>query len=171
MSNKTFDEYDGFRSWVSLQDGDIMEFPFGENSPGWTVRVEDEEIVIESDFYKVQSCDPYGAPKIVGHCFPFAGKECSGVIKFGLESGEVSVVNRRRLTAEDELGDNEQLIEVIVGQPDRVEEPVAVVTDLDREEVAELSAGERLDLYQRVGDALEADAVRTLLKWVDGDLD
>jgi hypothetical protein len=61
----------------------------------------------------------------------FGGHQASGVIELGFDGEKPTVTNRRRLTGEDRLSDDKKIVEVIEAQPDRVEEPVAIVIRKD----------------------------------------
>ncbi len=55
---------------------------------------------------------------------PLGDKQVSGLVEIG-PLGEI--INRRRVTPGDKINENQKIIAVIVAQPDRAIEPVAVI--------------------------------------------
>jgi len=164
MSDAKFETAEGLLAWAGVQ-GNHGVMPI-EGSKGWDLHIRGGEkapVSIESDFYNIEARPPYGAFMIVGHCFSFGDHEVSGEIRFAFNDGKPVVENRRRITAKDSLGEGHKIIDVINVQPDRVEEPVAVViTEADEEQYSSLGADAWLDLLDGVRDGAEAEAVRTL---------
>ena len=116
-----FPSLKGLLEWAGHTEN---SFPL-PNGKGWTVILNENGMLITSDFYYVKGDpDGYGAPKIFGHLFPLGDKMVSGLVEVGT-SGEI--LNRRRVVADDQLDDNQRILEVVVTQPDRVIEPVAVI--------------------------------------------
>jgi len=87
---------------------------------------------------------------------------------FAIPSGKASapaVTNRRRVTEHDSLAENQSLLIVIQAQPDRVDEPVAVViNNNDEGHLKAMTSEAWLELFDGVRDALELLAVRELKK-------
>ena len=117
-----FPSLDGFLEWAGHNE---IKFPL-PNGKGWTVVLSKEKgVLITSDFYEVRGDpDGYGAPKPFGHLLPLGEEMVSGLVEVG-SSGEI--VNRRRAVTDDRIGDNQEILEGIQTQPDRVNEPVAVI--------------------------------------------
>ena len=116
-----FPSLKGLLEWAG-HTGIKFPLPGGE---GWTVIFNSDGVLITSEFYYVKGDpDGYGAPKIFGHLFPLGDEMVSGLVEVG-SSGEI--INRRRVVADDRLGDDQKIIEVIIAQTDRVIEPVAVI--------------------------------------------
>ena len=156
---------DGFLEWVG-QGGKVVRFGYGPNN--WEVLLlPGESPKIVSPFYDVISSPPYGAPKIIGKRVSFGGEEASGIVEFGfVDESKPAVVNRRRLTSTDKLQDDQVLVKVFQAQPDRVDEPVAVVANLsDKEKFAKLEINQWLSWIERVRDAVELEALRELMRW------
>ncbi len=165
MSSKKFEDIQAFLAWMNLSNGETLTFPLA-TAKGWSVVVGGENgAKIVSGFYGVRSLPPYGAPKIFGIRYPFGESECSGVIEFGFVDGKAAVTNRRRVTEHDSLAENQSLLIVIQAQPDRVDEPVAVViNNNDEGHLKAMTSEAWLELFDGVRDALELLAVRELKK-------
>ena len=117
----TFPSLEAFLKWAGHSG---INFPL-PNGKGWEVQLSKDRARITSTFYYVEG-DPsgYGAPKIFGHLLPLGEEMVSGLIEVG-PNGEI--VNRRRVVEDDKLDENQKIAEVIIAQPDRVIEPVAVI--------------------------------------------
>lgn len=119
----TFPSMDAFLEWVAHEG---ISFPFkGKGEEKWKVIIDKSGVRITSPYYEVHS-DPngYGAPKIFGHLYPLGKESVSGLVVVGPFG---KILNRRRVVADDKLEENQEIIEVIITQPDRVIEPVAVI--------------------------------------------
>jgi hypothetical protein len=164
MSDAKFETTEGLLAWAGVL-GNHGVMPIN-GSNGWDLHIrggEESPISIESGFYDIEARPPYGAFMIVGHCFPFGDREVSGEIRFAFKDGKPVVESRRRITEKDSLGEGHKIIDVIIVQPDRVEEPVAVViTEADEGQYASLEADAWLELLDNVRDGAEAEAVRAL---------
>ena len=117
-----FPSMKAFLEWTGHSE---IKFPL-PNGEGWGVKISNESgVEITSPYYKVQG-DPegYGAPKIFGHLFSLGGKMVSGLVAVGPDG---AIQLRRRVVEEDKLDENQVIISVIITQPDRVIEPVAVI--------------------------------------------
>lgn len=170
MSSKKFDTFVAFREWANLQPGDTLTFPASDLSDKWLFVVRDSTTDIDSPWYLGRFVAPHGALKSDGINFQFGGQEVSGVVEFGLnDDGEVVVTNRRRVTSQDVFDEVAQyFVGVIIAQPDRVLEKVAVVVNKTAiDQARSLTAEQRLSLYGRVRDSLELQAVREFFRWVD----
>lgn len=164
MSNKTFPSYEAFSKWIRRGLGKI-QIPM-PNAKGWVLELA-KRVAIRSTFYDIEQSEPYGAPIIRGHCVPFAGQQCSGVIEFGFDESVPVIVNRRRLTEDDQLEAGQRLVAVIECQPDRVNEPVAVIVmDADLENWRALNSAQWLNFMGRVRDGLEVYAVERLSNFI-----
>jgi hypothetical protein len=174
MSDTQFMDASGFLAWLA-QPGSAVEFPYPGpgTKAGWKVRISggpEQALEITSGFYAVRASEPYGAPKICGHRFPFGGSEASGVVTFGFDATDQLVVrNRRRLTAADTLAEGLVLVTVTNAcAPDRVDEPVAVVAHAeDRVRIKLLTAEQRIAVFARCRDGVELVAARAVFTWAD----
>ncbi len=116
-----FPSTEAFLEWAAHT---VLTFPF-PGGKGWEVKISKDGVIITSPYYEVRS-DPngYGAPKIFGHLYPLGKENVSGLVTVGPQG---QILNRRRVVSGDALKDNEKIVKVIIAQPDRVIEPVAVI--------------------------------------------
>lgn len=117
----SFPSVQAFLEWIAHL---AITFPF-PGGKGWIVKISAEGVTITSPYYEVRG-DPngYGAPKIFGHLYPLGKENVSGLVVVGSMG---KILNRRRVVASDKLEENQEIVEVVVTQPDRVIEPVAVI--------------------------------------------
>ncbi len=155
-----FPSMEAFLGWAGHTE---ISFPL-PNGKGWTVNISKEKgVQITSDFYRVRGDpDGYGAPKIFGHLFPLGDEMVSGLVEVGI-SGEI--LNRRRVVADDQLDDNQRILKVVVTQPDRVIEPVAVIISGTLDDYSmDRKTWNKAILNAR--DGVELAAIQAVMTWV-----
>ncbi len=139
-----------------------ISFPL-PNGNGWTVILDENGVLITSDFYEVKGDpDGYGAPKPFGHLLPLGDEMVSGLVEIG-SSGEI--LNRRRVVSDDRIEDNQRILKVIQAQPDRVVEPVAVIISGTLDDYSmDPKTWNKATLNAR--DGVELAAIQAVMAWV-----
>lgn len=149
-----------------------LRFPFpGKGSAKWTVVADALGLRIDSQFYVVQENPEYhGAPQIFGHLYQiysggdFVLGEASGVVEVCIAAGKFVVAERKTLTEDCMLNERQKLVRIQTLQPDRVQEPVAIVFG------GGLNLGDSipspLDFVGKKSDAVEVFAVWHVANWL-----
>ena len=116
----TFPSLEALLKWTGH---DKITFPL--IGKGWTVILAEGGPIVTSDFYNVkENPERYGAFTIFGHLFPLEKEMVSGLIEVGSDG---IILNRRRVVEGDGLDENQTIISVVIAQPDRAIEPIAVI--------------------------------------------
>lgn len=163
MSDKGPTSFPSAEDLLKWSGHEEITFPY-PGGKGWIVKITKDAVPITSQFYEVRG-DPkgYGAPKIFGHLLPLGDKEISGLIEVG-PKGEIK--NRRRATPGDKLTENQKIIGVIITQPDRVIEPVAVIISESLENYSKDPAV-WMSAILNARDSLELAAQQAVLKEIE----
>lgn len=171
MTKVEFSSMAGFLVWAMGRKPTTASFPFN-GSGQWNVVItcdgegDESTLEITSGFYTVKAHGSYGAPMIVGHRVQFGGVEASGMVEFGFTQDDpldMRVVNRRRITEHDELGEGKIILGTIQACPDRVDEPVAVVIKSSDLELFKKRSEEEWDFFaNQLRDGVELMAMRLL---------
>jgi hypothetical protein len=152
-----FPSYEAFLEWLAHSK---VTFLF-KDAKGWKVEITKNGLRIFSPYYEVRG-DPngYGAPKVFGLLFPLGDKMVSGMI---VVDPLGKVINRRRVVADDKLAEGQEIIEVIIVQPDRAIEPVAVIITEPLENYSKNKVV-WADAILAAKDGVEATALRAIMK-------
>lgn len=164
MSKKGPVSFPTFQALLDWMAHEKITFPFkGKGEEKWMVVIDEDGVRITSPFYEVRSDpDGYGAPKVFGHLLPLGDKMVSGLVVID-PSGKV--INRRRVVADDKLTEGQEIIEVIIVQPDRAPEPVAVVITESLENYSKDKAV-WADAIIAAKDGVEVTAIRAAMKQI-----
>lgn len=154
----SFPTFEALLEWMAHEQ---ISFPFkGKGEEKWKVIIDKSGLIITSPFYEIKSDpDGYGAPKIFGHLFPLGKEQVSGLVVVGSFG---KILNRRRVVASDKLEEKQEIVQVIIVQPDRVIEPVAVIIN---EPLKDFSSDPNvwIKAIAAARDGVELAAIRTVM--------